>query len=138
MLNLYHFATGHNKKHSGLDTEFMIDPGSTCTIKNYPAFIELNQFGQQINIQSSGNKTGTCNGSEIRMRGYTILTSYLDTDGKYKANHRAWVTEEKTSNLLGVDFCHTFLKALYFDVLSVELKTSDNGVISYGSLNNEK
>ena len=116
----------------------MIDPGSTCTIINYPTFLELNQLGQQINIQTSGNKTRTYNGSEIRMIGYTILTSYFDTDGKYKANHRVWVTEEKTSNLLGVDFCHTFLKALYFDIPAVELKTSDKGVLSYGSLNNEK
>ena len=114
-LNLYHFATGDNKKHSSLKREFMIDPGSTCTIINYPTFIELNQLGQQINIQTSGKKTRTYNGSEIRMIGYTILTSYFDTDGKYKANHRVWVTEVKTSNLLGVDFCHTFLKALYFD-----------------------
>ena len=116
----------------------MIDPGSTCTIINYPTFLELNQLGQQINIQTSGNKTRTYNGSEIRMIGYTILTSYFDTDGKYKANHRVWVTEEKTFNLLGVDFCHTFLKALYFDIPAVELKTNDKGVLSYGSLNNEK
>ena len=137
-MNLYHFATGDNKKHSGLEIEFMIDPGSTCTIINYPTFIELNQLGQQINIQTSGTKTRTCNGSEIRMIGYTILTSYFDTDGKYKANHRVWVTEEKTSILLGEDFCHNFLKALYFDIPAVELKTSDKGVLSYGSLNNEK
>ena len=108
----------------------MIDPGST--IKNYPTFIELNQLGQQINIQTSGNKTRTYNGSEIRMIGYTILTSYFDTDGKYKANHRVWVTEEKTSNLLGVDICQKFLKSLNFDIPAVELKTSDKGVLSYG------
>ena len=137
-MNLYHFATGDNKKHSGLEIELMIDPGSTCTIINYPTYIELNQLGQQINIQTSGNKTRTYNGSEIRMIGYTILTSYFDTDEKYKADHRVWITEEKTSNLLGVDFCHTFLKALYFDIPAVELKTSDKGVLSYGSLNNEK
>ena len=137
-MHLYHFATGDNKKHSGLEIEFMIDPGSTCTIINYPTFIELNQFGQQINIQTSVKKTRTYNSSEIRMIGYTMLTSYFDTDGKYKANHRVWVTEEKTSNLRGVDFCHTFLKALYFDILAVELKTSDKGVLNYGSLNNQK
>ena len=65
------------------------------------------------------------------MIGYTILTSYFDTDGKYKANHRVWVTE-KTSNLLGVDFCHTILKALNFDIPAVELNTSDKGALSYG------
>ena len=116
----------------------MIDAGSTCTIINYPTFFELNQLGQQIDIQTSGNKTRTYSGSEIRMIGYSIQTSYFDIEGKYIANHRVWVTEEKTSNLLGVDFCNAFLKALYFDIPAVELKTSDKGVLSYGSLNNEK
>ena len=32
----------------------------------------------------------------------------------------------------------SFFKALYFDIPAVELKTSDKGVFSYGSLNNEK
>ena len=80
-LNLYHFATGDNKKHSGLEIEFMIDPGSTCTIINYPTFFELMALGQHINIQNSGNITRSYNGSEIKMLGYTILTSYFDTDG---------------------------------------------------------
>ena len=115
----------------------MTDQGSTCTIINYPTFIELNQLGQKINIQTSGNKKRTYNGSEIRMVDYTILTSYFDTDGKYRANHRVWVTEEKTSYLLRVDFCHTFLKALYFDIPAVKLKASDKRVLCYGSLKNE-
>ena len=91
-----------------------------------------------MNIQTSGDKTRTYNGSEICMIGYTILTSNFDTDGKYKANHRVWVTEEKTSNLLVVDFCHTFFKALYFDIPAVVLNSSGKGVLKYVSLNNEK
>ena len=61
----------------------MINPGSTCTNK----FVKLNQLGQQINIKTSDNKTRTYKGSKIRMIGYTILTSYFDTDWKHKANH---------------------------------------------------
>ena len=59
MRNRIHDRSGHDR--------------STCTIINYPTFIELNQLGQQINIQTSGNKTRTYNGSEIRMIGYTNL-----------------------------------------------------------------
>ena len=137
-LNLYHFATGDNKKHSGLEIEFMIDPGSTCTIINYPTFFELMSLGQHINIQNSGNITRSYNGSEIKMLGYTILTSYFDTDGKYEATQRVWVTEEKKCNILGIDFCHTFLESLIFGIPAVELKGKEKGVLSYGSLNNEK
>ena len=115
----------------------MIDPGSTCTIINYPTFVELKQLGQRLTIQNSANKTRTYNGSEIRMLGFTALTSFFDTDGKYRADHKVWITEEKTSNLIGIDFCHNYLKALYFDIPAVELK-DEKGVLSYGSLNNEK
>ena len=73
----------------------MIDQGSKCTIKNYSRFIELYQLGQQINIQTSVKKTRTYYGSEIRIIGYTILTSYFDTNGKYRAKYRVWLTEEK-------------------------------------------
>ena len=69
-----------------------------------------NKSNKHPKLQAKKTKTYNC--SEIRLIGYTILTSYFDTGRKYKANHRVWVTEEKTSNLLGVDFCHTFLKAL--------------------------
>ena len=86
-MNLCHFATGDTKKHSGLEIEFRINPGSTVTIINYPTFIEFNQLGQQVNIQTSGNKTRTYTGYEIRMIGYTMSTSYFDADGKYEANH---------------------------------------------------
>ena len=116
----------------------MIDPGSTCTIINYPTFFELMSLGQHINIQNSGNITRSYNGSEIKMLGYTILTSYFDTDGKYEATQRVWVTEEKKCNILGIDFCHTFLESLIFGIPAVELKGKEKGVLSYGSLNNEK
>ena len=42
-LNLYCFATGDNKKQSGLELKFMIDQGSTCTIINYLKFNEINR-----------------------------------------------------------------------------------------------
>ena len=45
---------------------------------------------------------------------------------------------EKTSDLIGGDLFHTFLKPQYFDIPAVELKTTNKGVLSYGSLNNEK
>ena len=68
---------------------------------------------------------------------HTTVTSYFDTDGKYEANFELWVTQEGTSNMIGVEFCHIFFKALYFDIPAVELK-EHTGVISYGTLKNEK
>ena len=52
------------------------------------------------------------------MLGHNIVTSYFDTDRKYEANYKEWVTQEGTSNLIGVNFCHTFSKALLYDILA--------------------
>ena len=71
------------------------------------------------------------------MFGHSSIQSCFDTDGNCPSNYKVWITEEKTANLLGVDFCHLFLKALYFDIPAVELKSKD-GVISYGLINNDK
>ena len=83
------------------------------------------------------NKANPYNGSDKRMFGHKSIQSCVDTDGKYPSNHKVWITEEKTANLLGVDFCHLFLKALYFDIPAVELKPKEL-VISYGLRNNDE
>ena len=134
---MYYFSTGDINKNSGLEIEYLIDPGSTCTIINYPTFLEMQKLNPSMRIFSAINITKSYNGSQIRMLDHTTLTSYFDTDGKYEANYKVWVTQEATSNLIGVDFCHIFFKALYFDIPAVELK-EHTGVISYGTLNNEK
>ena len=97
----------------------------------------MQKLNPSMRIFSAINITKSYNGSQIRMLGHTTVTSYFDTDGKYETNYKVWVTQEGTSNLIGVDFCHIFFKALYFDIPAVELK-EHTGVISYGTLNNEK
>ena len=114
----------------------MVDPGSTCSIINYPTYQELEKLGKKMTIYRFKIKAKTYNASDIRMFGHTSIQSCFHTDGEYPSNHKVWITEEKTANLLGVDFCHLFLKALYFDIPAVELKSK--GVISYGLMNNDK
>ena len=84
--------------------EFMVDPGSTCSIINYPTFRELEKLGQKMTIYRFKIKAKTYNGSDIRMFGHTSIQSPFDTDGKYPSYHKVWINEEKTANLLGVDF----------------------------------
>ena len=136
-LNLYHFATGDIKNNSGLEVEFMIDPGSTCNIINHPTYLALVNLGQNLHLQNTNCDSKTYTGSSIRMLGYTTIQSSFETDGKYTVPHKVFVTKEQRQNIIGIDFCHLFLKALHFDIPAVELKTERN-LICYGSLNNEK
>ena len=47
------------------------------------------------------------------------------------------VTKEDRQNIIGIDFCHLFVKILHFVIPAVELKTERN-LVSYNSPNNEK
>ena len=115
----------------------MIDPGSTCTIINHPTYLALVNLGQNLHLQNTNCDSKTYTGSSIRMLGYTTIQSSFETDGKYTVPHKVFVTKEQRQNIIGIDFCHLFLKALHFDIPAVELKTERN-LICYGSLNNEK
>ena len=86
--------------NSGLEIEFKVDPGSICSIINYPIYQELENLGKKMTIYRSKTETKTYNGSDIRMFGHTSIQSRFDTDGKYPSNHKVWITEEKTANLL--------------------------------------
>ena len=112
----------------------MIDPGSTCTIINHPTHLALVYLGKNLHLQITNFDSKTYAGSSIRMLGYTTIQSSFETDGKFTVPHKVFVTRQ---NILGIDFCHLFLKAFHFDIPAVELKTERN-LICYGSLNNEK
>ena len=90
-----------------------------------------------MTIYRSKIKAKTYNGSDLRMFGHTTIQYNFDTDGKYPFKLKVWINEENTANLLGVDFCHLFLKAVNFDIPAVELKSKED-VISYGLMNNDK
>ena len=115
----------------------MIDPGSTCTIFNHPIYLALVNLGQNLHLQGTNCDSKTYAGSSIRLLGYTTIQSSFETDGKYTVPHKVFVTKEQRQNIIGIDFCHLFLKILHFDIPAVELKTESN-LICYGSFNNEK
>ena len=72
-LNLYHFAVGDIKNNSGFEVEFMMDPGSTCTIINHHSYLDLVNLGQYLHLQSTNCDSKTYAGSSIRMPGYTTI-----------------------------------------------------------------
>ena len=133
----YYFRTVDINKNSGLEIKYVINPGSKCTTINYPIFLEKRKLNTSMRFFPAINITKSYNGSQIRMLGHTTVTSYFDTDGKYEANSYLWVTQEGMSNLIVIDFCHFFFKALYFDIPALEVK-EHTVLFSYGTLDNEK
>ena len=103
-LNILYFATGDTQKHSGLEIEFMLDTGASCSIINYRIFWEKCQLQHPITIQKSTKVTKTYSGQTVPMIGYATITFSYDPDGQFIFLLTVWITEMRTQNLLGLDF----------------------------------
>ena len=111
----------------------MLDTGAACSIINYRAFEEIAQFGQPITVFRSKQLTKTYTGEVIPMLGSTTITFSFDSNGLHPVELKFWITEAKTPNLLGIDFCRQLVSKLHFDLPAIELKDSPN-TICYGNL----
>ena len=111
----------------------MLDTGAACSIINYRAFEEIGQFGQSITVVRSKQLTKTFTGEVIPMLESTTITFSFDSDGLHPVELKFWITEAKTPNLLGIDFCRQLICKIHFDLPAIELKENPN-TICYGNL----
>ena len=71
------------------------------------------------------------------MIGFATLTLSYDPDGQFSFLLTVWITENKTQNLLGMDFCQKQVSGIHFDLPGIELKEPSN-TVCYGSLHLNK
>ena len=131
-LNIFYFATGDTQKDSGLEIEFMLDTGASCSIINYRIFWEICQLQHLIAIQKSTNVTKTYSGQTVPMLGYATITFSNDPDGQFIFPLTVWITEMRTQNLLGMDFGQKQVSGIHFDLPGIEIKNPPKS-ICYGS-----
>ena len=135
--NIFYFATGDTQKDSGLEIEFMLDTGASCSIINYQTFWEICQLQHPIIFQKSTKLTKTYSGQTVPMIGYAAINFYYEPDGQFVFHLTVWITEMKTQNLLGMDFCQKQVSGLHFDLSGIELKNPPHS-LCYGSFHQNK
>ena len=135
--NFFYFATGDTQKDSGLEIEFMLDTGASSSIINYRTFWEISQTQHQITVKKSITQTKTYSGQVVPMIGFATLTFTYDPVGQFSFPLTVWITEMKTQNLLGLDFCQRQVSGIRFDLPGIELKEPPN-TVCYGSLHQNK
>ena len=131
--NLFYFATGDDQKDSGLEIEFMLDTGASCSIINYRTLWEISQFQHPIMVHRSNKLTKTYSGQVVPMIGYATIEFSYDSNGEYSFPLTVWITKIRTQNLLGKDFCQNQAFGLHFDLLGIELRQPPKN-FCYGSL----
>ena len=71
------------------------------------------------------------------MVGYATITFCYDPNGQFGFPLTVWVTEMKTQNLLGMDFCQKQVSGIHPDLPGIELKNPSNS-LCYGCFHQNK
>ena len=69
-----------------------------------------------IKVTRSTIQTKTYSGQLVPMIGLATLTLSYDPDGQFPFSLTVWITEMKTQNLLGMDFCQKQVSGIHFDL----------------------
>ena len=110
----------------------MLDTGASCSIINYGTFWEICQLQHPITTQKSTKETKTYSGQTAPMIGYATITFSYDPDGQFIFPLTVSMTEMRTQNLLGMDFCYKQVSGIHFDLPGIEIKNPPKS-ICYGS-----
>ena len=71
------------------------------------------------------------------MIGYATIPFSYDPEGQFIFPLTVWVTEIRTENLLGMDFCQKQVSGIHFDLPGIEIKNRPKS-ICYGSFHQNK
>ena len=115
----------------------MLDTGASCSIINYRIFWEICQLQPPIAIQKSTKVTKTYSGQTVPMIGCATITFSYDRDGQFIFPLTVWITEMRTQNLLGMDFCQKQVSGIHFDLPGSEIKNPPKS-ICYGRFHQNK
>ena len=136
-LNIFYFATGDTQKDSGLEIEFTLDTGASCSIINYRIFWEIWQLQNPITIQKNTKVTKTYSEQTFPMIGYATISFSYDPDGQFVFPLTVLITGRRTQNLRGIDFCQKQVSGIHFDLPGIEIKNPPKS-ICYGSFHQNK
>ena len=135
--NIFYFATGDAQKDSGLEIDFMLDTRPFCSIIIYRTFWEISQLHHPVMVHRSNKITETYSGQVVPIIGYATIEFSYDPNGENSFPLTVWITEMRTQNLLGMDFCQNQGSGIHFDLTGIELRQPPK-TFCYGSLQQNK
>ena len=135
--NIFCFAIGDAQKDSGLEIEFMLDTRASCSITNYRTFWEILQFQHPIMVHRINQMTKTYSSQVVPMICDATIEFSYDPNGEYSFPLTVWITEMRTQNLLGMDFCQNQASGIHFDLPGIEPRQPSK-TLYYGSFHQKK
>ena len=83
-INLYQHPV--NKKNNGLETQFLVDIGATCSLLNFDTYLEFAKT-QRLTLTKAQSKTSAVNGQNLKLLGYTKFNASFDSKGDYSVKN---------------------------------------------------
>ena len=80
--NLYQHPVGDKNKNNGLETQFLVDTGATCSLLNYDTYLEYAKI-QKLTLTKAQSNTFAVNGQKLKLLGYTNFNASFDSKGDY-------------------------------------------------------
>ena len=122
-IDLVQFDLRDKEKNYGMEAQFLVDTGATCSLINYPTYIELAKL-QNLKPVKTNVRTCGINGDELDILGFDYIISNFDIEGKYPIRHKVWIFGPGGTeyNILGNDFLSQFGETLKFSDLALSLK----------------
>ena len=115
----------------------MLDTGASSSIINYRTFWDICQTQHPITVKRSTTQARTYSGQVVPMISFATLTLSYDPNGQFSSPLTVWITEMKTQNLLGMDFCQKQVSGIHFDLPGIALEEPPN-TVCYGRLHQNK
>ena len=88
-------------------------------------------------VHRSNNLIETHSGQVVPLISYATLNFSYDHNGGYSFPLTVWITEVKTQNLLGMDFCQIQASGILFNLPGIELLQTPK-TFCYGSFHQNK
>ena len=73
-------------------------------------------------VHRSNKLTKSYSGQLVPMIGYANVEFSFDPNYEHSSPLTVWITEMKTQNLLGMDYCQNQTSGIHFDLPGIELR----------------
>ena len=115
----------------------MLDTGASCWIINHRTFWDNSQFKHLIMVHRSNKFTKAYSGQVVPMIGYATIEFSYDPNGECSFPLTVEITEIRTQNLFGMDFCQNQASGNHFKRPGAELRQPPQ-TFCFGSFHQNK
>lgn len=137
-IDLTHYSTQVSDPKEAIEAQFLVDTGATCSLINYPTFVEINRI-QNLKLVKEPVRTCGIGGNELHIIGYVYIVSSFDVEGNFPIRHKVWIFGPGGTeyNILGIDFLSQFGESLKFSDLVFSLKAYPGQWVSMSPINDK-